>query len=128
MTTPPHSPTRRPTDITVIGWFFVVFGFASFLSGLVRIGAAGSGHRLVWQPLTPSEWLAPEGIRLIAFFGGIALLARWTGARWVLLAWMLFHIGLSLFHGLGPVVVHVTLAVVTGYLLFRPASRAYFRT
>ena len=55
------------------------------------------------------------------------LLAR-DWARWLLTAWVAYHVVLSAFHSLFELVIHGLLLAVVAYFLFRPAASAYFRS
>jgi hypothetical protein len=48
-------------------------------------------------------------------------------ARWLLLAWIAYHVALSAFHSLSGVVTHALLFMVIAYFLFRPQVSEYFR-
>jgi hypothetical protein len=48
-------------------------------------------------------------------------------ARWLLVAWLVYHVILSVFHPLPQLIMHGLLLVVMAYFLFRPRASAYFR-
>ena len=48
-------------------------------------------------------------------------------ARWLLAAWMAYHVVLSAFHSVTELALHTLLFGAIGYFLFRPQSSAYFR-
>jgi len=109
---------KRPLTVTILSWFFIALGAALFFYHFPVIDP----HRLfrsedVWIPLSELVWVAS---------GAFMLLGR-DWARWLLLAWIAFHVVLSFSHSLHEVVVHGLLFVLIGYLLFRPEARAYFR-
>jgi hypothetical protein len=47
-------------------------------------------------------------------------------ARWLALAWMAFHVILSVGHPPQELIVHTVILLLFAYLLFRPEARAYF--
>jgi hypothetical protein len=66
-------------------------------------------------------------VRLLAIVGGVFLLRGRAWARWLLLAWLAFHVVLSAFHNRVELAMHAGLLVVIGFFLFRPKAAAYFR-
>jgi hypothetical protein len=58
---------------------------------------------------------------------GIFLLRGQNWARWLALAWIVFHVALSAFHPLRELAVHVVLCAFIALVLFRPAAGRYFR-
>jgi hypothetical protein len=103
------------------------------------VGSAGLLKDL-WPLLTPdaanqlaklkADGLADLGpawtSRLLAVVGGAGLLGGHNWARWLLVVWMIFHMGLSVFHSLTELLVHSTIFAPILYLLFRRASDFYF--
>jgi hypothetical protein len=67
-------------------------------------------------------------VRALAIVGGAFVLRGCNWARWLLAAWMAFHIVLSIFHSPVELLMHILLFGVIGYFLFRPQASAYFRS
>lgn len=109
----------RPRSITCIGWLFIV------------VGAIGVGRQLLpfvtgmaWPgPVIDAWYAAASGA--VALVGGAFLLRGRGWARWVLAAWLAFHVYLSLLHGTTELVIHSALFVVIVFLLIRPAASAW---
>jgi hypothetical protein len=99
----------RPRSITVIGWIFIAIGAV----GIVRDGLA-----LRASPLGELGPALASG--LLALVGGAGLLRGAGWARWLLVAWMGFHIVLSALHSAERLVVHIVLFAPILYFLFRP--------
>jgi len=57
---------------------------------------------------------------------GVFLLrgARW--ARWLVLAWLAFHVVVSALNSLSDAMAHVVLLLVVGYFLLGPPASKYF--
>ena len=114
--------SRRPLAITVVGWLFIA------------VGAVGLTYHLLPQQLagfkarhgTDAELVWVCAVRAVASLCGVFLLRGCNWARWLLAAWMAYHVALSLFHSAMEVVVHALLFGVVGYFLFRPQASAYF--
>ena len=77
---------RRPRSITVIGWLFIATGSI----GLVYHLSEFSRHSRF-----DYELVAISMIRLVAVLAGVFLLRNGNWARWLLVGWMAYHIGLS---------------------------------
>ena len=103
---------KRPLSITIIGWLFVVFGTITLLSGVVPFGGNTPAD-------LKSHWYVHLS-RILAIVAGAFLLKGYGWARWLLVAWMAFHIVVGALHGLGPFVTHVVIFSVILYFLFRP--------
>jgi len=57
----------------------------------------------------------------------VGLWFRQNWARWLALAWVVFHVGLSLFHPLPELLIHAALCALIAWLLFRPATGTWFK-
>lgn len=110
--------TKRPVSITVIGWLFI---------GAGAVGVAyHAGEFDARHPFDPAL-LAVLLVRLLAILGGAFVLRGSNWARWLVVVWMAFHVGLSAFHSATELIVHGLLFVVITWLLFRSAATAWFR-
>lgn len=67
-------------------------------------------------------------VRLLAIFLGVFLLRGHAWARWGIVAWLGYHVVLSVFHTPFAVMVHSVLLAAVGYFLFRPGASAYLRS
>jgi hypothetical protein len=106
---------KRPLQVTILGCLFIVAG----LVGLV--------YHLSERPL--DHWIVLVSIiRIVAIVGGIFLLLGHNWARWLLLAWVLFHVVVSAFHSLSEAAAHVVLLLVVGYFLLGPPASKYFHS
>ena len=106
---------KRPLPVTILGCLFIVAG----LVGLV--------YHLSESPL--DHWIVLVSIvRIIAVVGGIFLLMGHNWARWLMLAWLAFHVVVGAFHSLSESIAHVVLLVLVGYFLLRPPTSKYFQS
>ena len=64
---------------------------------------------------------------LLAIVGGVYLLRGRNWARWLLVAWLIFHVALSALHPGHDLVVHGAISVVIIYFLFRAPANEFFR-
>jgi hypothetical protein len=113
---------KRPLAIAIIGWVFIAVGsFALFYHlqprHIPEFRADPSiANRLIWICL----------IRFLAIVGGVFVLRGANWARWLLVLWLAYHVGLSAFHSLFEVAVHGGLFAVILYFLFRTPANEFF--
>jgi len=113
---------QRPRSITVIAWLFIAVGVVTLTGHLWQQHASDSARNnslepgLVWGSL----------VRAVAIVGGAFMLRGFNWARWLMVLWMVFHVGLSFLHSVFQVLFHTVLFGLIGYLLFRPEASAYF--
>ena len=105
---------RRPIPVTILGGLFIV-------AGLV-----GIAYHLSERPVDPSIILVTF-IRILAVVGGVFLLKGHNWARWLLLAWLAFHVVVSAFHSLSEMAAHAVLLIVVAYFLLTLPDTNYFR-
>ena len=111
--TNPNS-TKRPYEVTVAGWLFIVVGIANTAYHFWK------GRLNVW--MVPILFLTVSAI-----VAGVFLLrgARW--ARWLALAWVAFHVVVSVLNSVRDALPHVALLLVFGYVLLGPPTAQYYR-
>lgn len=113
-----HPLNGRPRSVTVIGWLFIAAGIVGLVYHASALGRSGSlDDEAVWVLL----------LRLLAVIGGALLLRGAAWARWLVLAWIAYHVVLSAFHSWSETAVHAALLAGVAYMLLRPEARAYFR-
>ena len=106
---------KRPVCVTIVACLYLavgVLGFAAHFRGLL-----GGQQDAVWAELT----------ELVAVVCGAFLLRGHNWARWLALAWILFHVILSVFHPVYELAIHALLCVAFAWILFRPDAGRYFR-
>jgi hypothetical protein len=107
---------RRPVSVTILACVYLVVGAAGFayhFRELLSLQQDG-----VWAELT----------ELLAIVAGAFMLRGHDWARWLALAWMVFHVVLSAFHSSRELAVHGVICAVIGWILFRPQATRYFRS
>ncbi|HLK03488.1 MAG TPA: hypothetical protein VKT53_03535 [Candidatus Acidoferrum sp.] len=105
---------KRPWPILVFGILFIV------------VGAVGFASHLTERPFERYIILI-SGVSLLAVVGGIFLLLGHNWARWLVLAWLAFHVFISAFDSFEKCAVHVAFLLIIGYCLLRPSTSLYFR-
>jgi len=106
---------KRPLPVTIIGCLFIVAG----LVGLVyHLSETPLDHRIVLISI----------VRIIAIVGGVFLLLGHNWARWLMLAWLGFHVVVSAFHSVSEFMPHVVQLMVVGYILLGPPTSKFFQS
>ncbi len=111
---------KRPTAITVISWLFIAVGAAGFISGLLPFA-----QRLAESRRNPWELISVETVRLLGIIAGAFMLRGRNWARWLLVCWLAFHVGISAFHTVQETIVHAILMAVVLWFLFRPSANDF---
>lgn len=117
----------RPRTITLVAWIFIAAGAAGLLKDLWPLATSHAAEQLAklradgWLDLGPA-W----SLRALAIVGGVALLQGRNWARWLLAAWMLVHVGISMAHSTAETLAHLALFTPLSFLIFRPAVSAFF--
>ena len=114
---------KRPRFITVISWIFIVFGSIALLTGLLPSVDTTAAQRIAELK---GHWFVHLA-RILSILCGVFMLYGFNWARWLLVAWIGFHIILSVLHSPLQLLVHALLFTVILYFLFRPEASAYFR-
>ena len=118
---------RRPPAITAIGWLFIIVGSAGLLKDLWPLLTSEAAQQLAKLKADGLADLGPAWTtRALAVVGGAGLLRGRNWARWLLVVWMAFHVGLSLFHSLPELLTHIAIFAPILYFLFRNSSQSYF--
>jgi hypothetical protein len=106
---------KPPWPVIVIASLYLLIGVGGFIAHFPELTA----HH--------PDAVAIELTELLGAISGVGLLLRQTWARWLALSWILFHVGLSLFHPLGELAVHAVFCVLIIWALFRPETSRWFR-
>jgi hypothetical protein len=107
-----------PLSITIITWLFIAVGIVGFAYHATEIN---------FNDLFGNDLFFALLVRLLAVVGGIFLLRGKDWARYLLAAWLAYHVVLSFFHTLTETAMHAVLLAVVVYFLFRSKVLEYFR-
>jgi len=72
------------------------------------------------------DYLLIAGIRVVAIVGGVFLLLGHNWARWLMAAWLAFHVVVSFYHSVQEAVMHTILLILYVFFVFRPPDSEYF--
>jgi hypothetical protein len=106
---------KLPIPVLIVVAIYLLVGVAGFIFHFRELTA---GH---------PDAIGIELTELLAVVSGVGLWFRQNWARWLALAWVVFHVGLSLFHPLPELMIHAALCAVIAWLLFRPGTAAWFK-
>ena len=99
-----------------------MFGSIALLASLLEIFNTATAQR---DAYLKGHWMIPV-VRLLALVAGVFMLYGFNWARWLLVVWLAYHVGLGAFHSALELVVHSLLLAVVVYFLFRRQASAYF--
>jgi hypothetical protein len=105
---------KRPLPVIVFGCLFILAGTVGLL------------YHLKDRP-PDRDFFLISAVRLLAILGGIFLLLGHNWSRWLMLAWLIFHVGVSAFHSMQEFAAHTVLLLLFAYFIFRPPASGYFR-
>jgi hypothetical protein len=109
---------KRPLPVTIISFVLIAAG----AGGLVfHFTDFRTQHPFQYDIL----WIFL--VHLIAIVCGVYMLRASNWARWLSLAWIGFHVILSIFHSPFELGFHILVCAAFAYFLFRPRASEYFR-
>ena len=109
---------RRPLSVTILAWLYVAVGTVGFFVHLSEVRRGNLFHfDGIWIELTEAA----------AILSGAFLLRGHNWARWLAVAWIGFHVLLSILETHRGLAVHCVLFVAIAWVLFRPEAGRYFR-
>ena len=105
---------KRPFQVTMLGWLFIV------------VGVLSTTYHLLKSPL--DRWTVPILlVGITAIVAGVFLLRGAGWARWLVLAWLAFHVVVSALNSLSDAMAHLVLLSVVAYFLLGPPTSKYFQ-
>ena len=110
-----QAENKRLISVMIVGWIFIA-------TGIIGVGVHGAELKrgLGWDVVVALL------ISMVAVLCGAYILRGSGWARWLAVAWLGFHVALSI-HSRQQLAMHSALLAVFGYLLFRSSATLYFR-
>jgi hypothetical protein len=112
----------RPLSVTIVSWLFVLLGSISLVSGLLPFAGANAAQ-LIAEFKT--HWMVHLA-HLASLVGGLFMLRGHNWARWLVVAWMVFHLVIGALNGWLTFLTHAVIFSVIFYFLFRRTASEYF--
>ena len=107
--------SKPPIPVLIVVAVYLLVGVMGFV---YHFNELTGGH---------PDAIAMELTELTAVIAGVGLLMGKNWARWVALAWVVFHVAISLFHPLREFLIHGALCILIAWLLFRPVTTRWFK-
>lgn len=118
---------RRPHGITIIAWLFILVGAAGLLKDLWPLLTPNAAQQIAKLKADGLADLGPAWIiQMFAIIGGVGLFSGYNWARWLLVLWMSFHIGLSILHSWPEPLIQAVIFTPLLIVLFHPYMQFYF--
>jgi hypothetical protein len=106
-------------SILVVGVLFLALGVLDVWRGVAPLFDSGGPPRLA------GDDVLVLAIGVAALIGGTFVLRGRNWARWLLAAWMAFHVAISVGKPT-ELAAHIVIFGLIAFLLFRPPASAYF--
>ena len=101
---------KRPVPIIIVSTLFILVGIVGFAFHLKEL--SDKLYETIWVLF----------LEILAVACGILLLFKITWARWLTIAWLLYHVVISAFNSTSEMIAHIVFLVVVSILLFLPIS------
>jgi hypothetical protein len=109
---------NRPIPVIIVSILFILAGCIGFSYHVKEFFEPNVKlYELIWVLL----------LRTLAVVCGLLLFLRINWARWLAIAWLLYHVLLSAFHSTSEMITHILLLIIVSVLLYHPASTEYFK-
>ena len=110
---------ERPLAVTILGCVYIVIGAVGFVYHFTEFRT-----RNAFQ--SEDVWI--ELVRLLAIVSGAFMLRGHNWARWLAIAWIAFHVVLSVFQSFSQFSIHCLFCAIIAWLLVRHDAARYFRS
>src|SRR5262245_12672296 len=106
---------KRPIFVTLIASLYMISG------------AIGVIYHFPELKDPTGEALLVLLLRVLAIVGGVFCLRAANWARWLLVAWIAYHVVLSISHETSELIAHLIILALTIWALFHRRANNYFR-
>ena len=108
---------NRPLPVIIVSLLFIIAGAVGFVYHFKEFFETNAKlQELYWVQL----------LRITAIFCGILLLRAVNWARWLAIAWLLYHVVIGAFHSTPEMIFHIVILLAVAVLLYLPKSSAFF--
>jgi hypothetical protein len=110
---------NRPVPVIIVSILFILTGCIGFIYHVKEFFEPyDSLYELIWVLV----------LRILAVVCGLLLLRRINQARWLAVAWLVYHVYISSLHSTTEMIAHIIFLTIVTVLLYLPVSNAYFKT
>lgn len=108
----------RPLAVIIVSILFIVAGFVGFVYHFKEFFEPDARlNDLIWV----------QFVRITAIVCGFLLLKAIHWARWIAIAWLLYHVIIGAFHSASQMISHIVILMLVVVFLYLPKSSAFFR-
>ncbi|MBI3719324.1 MAG: hypothetical protein HY252_12135 [Sphingobacteriales bacterium] len=109
---------NRPVPVIIVAAIFIIAGCTGIIYHAKDFFDVNYQlPELIWVML----------LRVVAVVCGVLLILGINWARWLAIAWLLYHIVISTFHSTSEVITHTVFLIIVTVLLYLPVSNIYFK-
>lgn len=109
---------NRPLPVVIVSILFIATGFIGFIYHFQEFfGPNANVYDLI----------GIESVRILAVFCGFLLLGGIGWARWLAIAWLLFHVIISALNSTSEMMAHLIFLIIVIVLLYLPVSSSFFQ-
>lgn len=109
---------KRPLPVIIVALLFIVAGAIGFVYHFAEFFDPGARvYDLLWI----------QFVRVTAIVCGILLFKGINWARWLAIAWLLYHVVIGAYHSTSQMITHIVMLLIVALLLYLPKSSAFFR-
>jgi magnesium-transporting ATPase (P-type) len=105
---------KRPIPIIIVSTLFILVGVVGFAYHVKEL--SGKLYETIWVLF----------VEILAVTCGILLLCKISWARWLAIAWLLYHVIISAFNSTSEMIAQIVFLAVVSFLLFLPVLSTYF--
>lgn len=109
--------SNRPVSVTIIAWLMIVVGVIAIAVHIPEFN---------WRHAFDVDGILALLVNALAVVSGVFMLRGQDWARWLTLAWWIFHVAIS-FAVMRQLIVHALVLAVIAFFLLRPPAARYFR-
>lgn len=103
--------------VSIISFIYIAASAMGIIYHAVELKQIASNPEVIWV-LT---------VRLLAIAGGVFALRSANWARWLLVAWIIYHVIISFYHSTAEIIMHAVVTVITIASLYNAKANTYFR-
>jgi len=109
---------NRPLPVIIVAILFIAAGCVGFVYHFKEFFEPNAKvYDLIWIEL----------LRILALVCGLLLLRGINWARWLAIAWLLFHVVISALNSTSEMIAHIVLLIIVIVLLYLPVSSSFFQ-